>query len=454
MKSIKLADKPAERGRPLWGFCRVKVHAICRLWSAYRDGTIARQDVQTWFGVHELLTRRCTVAASRHPSFSESELGTLTGQRAPGVRASLRRLECSGFLTWASHHIRLLDDAEPPAASLAAMLAVIPNQNRTVPIPRHTVLLLARTRRPVLLATVLGHLLRGMYYRSRECVSWGTCKASFIADAFGVDVRNVKAARRELVRTGWLRQVPSLHWHRQRFGGSFVVSLAWAHSAPSERRKSPPRRRYSTPKSPPPESYRNLPSELKHQNRGTPMETGVFKDRNANQGTPNAPTWRHLERNDLTDPTRLLTLYEHASRTGAVASTEMDRLHVFTAAEHALAIGTRNPCGLFVHLVKNRLWKFSTERDEDLARQKLRRMLHGGETPLPDVTPQPRAPEPLSNDARLALAIHAASVQQRIPALVFVRRMRPDWTLERYEHVLNDAQTKRRSRYLPVHHAA
>jgi len=285
-----------------------------------------------------------------------------------------------------------------------------------------------------------------MYYRSGECVSWGTCKASFIATVFGVDVRNVKAARRELEQAGWLRQLQSFHWHRQRYGGTFVVSLQWAQSTSPARQISPPRKSSSTGELPPPESYRNLPSEMKYQKRVPDGGLGISPIRSGNQRTPSpkAPTWRHVERLDLADSKRLLALYEQGSRTGAVAATEMDRLHFFTAAEHALAKGTRNPCGMFVHLVKNKLWRFCTERDEDLARGRLKRTLYGATTTLrARPTPQ-RAPERLSDDARLAQAIHAVSLRQGLPSLVLIRGMRPDWTLQRYNNALQDAQTTRR----------
>src|SRR5437016_235943 len=127
MKSNSLADKPAERGRPLWGFRRVEVEAVCWLWTAYRERTLERQDIQTWFGVQELLTRRCTLPASRKPSFSETELGSLTGVRASGVRASLRRLQVAGFLTWSKHRIEIHEHPGDTPAALPAMLSLVPN---------------------------------------------------------------------------------------------------------------------------------------------------------------------------------------------------------------------------------------------------------------------------------------------------------------------------------------
>ena len=154
--------------------------------------------------------------------------------------------------------------------------------------------------------------------------------------------------------------------------------------------------------------------------------------------------WRHVERQDLTDSIRLLALFEQAQLSGAVESAEMERLHFFTAAEHALAKGTRNPCGLFVHLVKHKLWKFCTDRDEDLARQRLKRTLYGV-APKRSAIPEraARVPVPPSDDARLAYAVHTVSVRQGIPPLVLARGMRPDWTLERYEKCLQEARNAR-----------
>ncbi len=54
-----------------------------------------------------------------------------------------------------------------------------------------------------------------------------------------------------------------------------------------------------------------------------------------------------------------------------VNGSECDRLRFFAAAEHAKAIGTRNPCGLFATLVRRKLWHYATLDDEDAARRRL-----------------------------------------------------------------------------------
>jgi hypothetical protein len=254
------------------------------------------------------------------------------------------------------------------------MLSSVTNHRRTLPIPRHTVLLLARTRRPVSMATVLGLLFRGMYYRSGECLSWGTCKASWVDETFGVDIRNVKAARRELEQLGWMRQLGSFHWHRQRYGGSFVVTLAWdsrqSTTVPRKPRAiSPPRRASSPAKSPPPESYRNLPSGIKDQKRAAARRAGV-------QGQPKgegAPQLLHVVPLDLQDPGRTANLFHQALRAGLVRDAPTERLRFFAAAERAKRLGS-NPGGFFVTMLKKRLWQNISHGEEEAARQALARM--------------------------------------------------------------------------------
>jgi len=362
----------AEKGRPQWGFCRVKVETLCRLWSAYREDVLQRQDVQTWFGVHELLMRRCTLPVGRKPNFSVEELQPLTGLRALTIRASIRRLEARGFLSWSEHQIVMKDGCTEVLATLmglAAMLAAVTNNRRTLPIPRHTVLLLARTRRPVFLATILGHLFRGMYYRSRECCSWGTCKSSWIAAAFGVDIRNVKAARGELERIGWLRQLDSNHWHRQRHGGSFVISLAWpASKADVTRPILPPRNPLTIAKSPPPESYRNLPSGINNQKRQ--KTSGVQGQRARGEGEPQL---RHVLPVDLVDPQRTAELFDQAVRAGRLKDGFASRLQFFAAAKRASRIAS-NPGGFFVTVLNKQLWRNIALCDEEAARSELVRM--------------------------------------------------------------------------------
>jgi hypothetical protein len=74
----------------------------------------------------------------------------------------------------------------------------------------------------------------------------------------------------------------------------------------------------------------------------------------------------------LNDERALLTLYDEAVSGGTIGSTESDRLRFFAAAEHAGGKGTRNPPGLFVAVVKRRLWSYISHAEEESARRRLR----------------------------------------------------------------------------------
>lgn len=369
-------EKRGEQGKPLWGFCRVKVENICRLWTAYREGSLELTDIRTWFAAHELVMRRCTLEKGRFPRFEIVELGQVTGILNMGrLRASIRRLERCGLMSWSTSAIGFNATQEGSNATLtdlAAMLSAVVNSRRTLPIPRHTISLLARTRRPVLFATVLGQLLRCMYYRSGECRSWGTCKASWVAKTFGVDTRNVKAARGELERLGWMRQTDSAHWHRQRFGGTFVISLAWDRRTGPDVEKpgdsiSPPRTEFFAPKSPPPVTNRNLPTGINHQKPVAARHAGVSTGR----GKEGKASLSHILPRDLTDPVRKAALFGQAVAQNLLRETVADRLRFFSAAARARRLGRSNPCGFFSAILRKGLWRHIAIADEEVGRREL-----------------------------------------------------------------------------------
>ena len=109
---------------------------------------------------------------------------------------------------------------------------------------------------------------------------------------------------------------------------------------------------------------------------------------------PGKPCLRNVVSEDLKDSGRLLELYDQAIVRGWVTASERDRLRFVGAAEHARVIGTRNPCGLFVRLVRCGLWSFLTQDDEDVANVRLKRHLYGAasERRVPK-SPPPRAVE-------------------------------------------------------------
>lgn len=356
--------------RPAGGFAFISVEQLCAAWAAYSLKRIQLVDLRMWLACWEMKSRRCRVARGARKSFGVDELHRLVGG-AGGlhIRASLRRLEQIGLLEWSENHIHFDVPSDGDIKSRAdAMCTQIVNAGRRVPVPRRMIRYLARRGTRSLIATVIGHLLRCMYYRGGQCASRGACKASWVSAVFGVDVRNVKGARAELARIGWLAINDAPQWRLNRFGAVAVINLAWGEgrpaaptSDPSSELPPPPARTLT--ESPPPESDKKLLSEYKNQKPAMRGPSGVWKG--------SRPRLTNIQAADLRSISRLLALHEQAVRAGFARDGEAGKLEFLAAAVHSLSIGARNPEGLFATIVRKGLWAYVTQADEDRARCRL-----------------------------------------------------------------------------------
>lgn len=360
--------------KPLGGFVFISAMALIATWWAYKRRFIDYRDLRVWLACHELVAKRCGAQAGRVPRFSQSEAHHLVGGvGGEHVRKSLARLERAGLLTWSESSIRFLanpsDVRVGDQLDLTCAIESVTNHRRKIPVPRRLLRFLAQSRRPVLAATALGHLLRCMYYRNGQCSPTGLVKASWIASVFEVDERNVKAARRELAlvrddRPGLLIPGHASQRVLNRYGMPMCLNLQW--EPPSPMRRSPPLKRLSTTDSPPLRETGNSSSRRsENQKPGEPGPAGVRKR------TGRGPELRHVLDIDLRDPKRLCVLHSQARNAGLVGGSEADILKVFAAAEHAKERGTQNACGLFVTILRKGLWHHVTLRVEDAARRAL-----------------------------------------------------------------------------------
>jgi hypothetical protein len=355
---------------PAGGFILISVTELCVLWAAFRAGKIQLRDLRAWLACREMCARRCTNASSRTPHYAITELQRLVGGAGgKQLEVSLRRLERQKLLAWSQSSITFAVDMEQLDADVReraeVMLASIANRGRTIPLPRRIVRYIAAGAGRTLAATVFAHLIRCLYGDASGCRPVGTCKASWVANVFGVNGRAVKRARSQLVASGWLTPVASQHWHRNRYGLRVAVNLEWQHAA-SEREKSP-RLRLSTTEKSPPDSNKKLLSEYKNQKPASGGSPGFCWK----EGTVAKPNLGNVQLADLNSAKRLTELFVQARALGMVQGSESERLSFFAAAEHALAVATRNPPGLFSSLVRRGLWHFCTQTDEDGARKKL-----------------------------------------------------------------------------------
>ena len=356
--------------KPAGGYVPIPADNLLRTWRAYQEGVISLFDLRAWLACHELVARRCSMDRKLKACYRLEELlPLLGGGTSARLRKTVRSLEDAGLLDWLGDRIGFVPSACEDE-SLDAMREAVQNWRRKVPVPRRVIRFLAGCGRKVVIATVLGHLLRCVYWRDGGCKSGGRCKASWIADVFGVDLRNVKSARQQLLASGWLMPVSASQTALNRWGLAVVVNLEHAFANGRTLRESPPPGRLSTAKSPPPYKNKELPSGSQNQQLGRGRIAGlaVKKERERE------PDLRSVTVADLTEPRRLDRLFRHAVTVGAAADSPSERLRWFAAAERALILGTRNPCGFFMRLFRQSLWHYITNAQEDAARVKLKRL--------------------------------------------------------------------------------
>lgn len=513
-RATPCAWREGAKEKPLWGFRFINVVQLAMAWWAYRERFIQLRDLRCWFGCHELDIRRQHLGPDRKPRLTIAELARITGGGEASVRASVRRLTRVGLLTWprgdvatavrfahSPEQLRVgqreqpkvglgeqLAETEPsagvvppgvePLAGAAPldgfwhMLEGIPNNRRKVPVPRQVLLLMAGGATRAVIATLLGQMLCGLFYRRRngsgECWPVGACKVSWIAETFGVGMSSVKHARQHLVKLGLLVARETHQLAMNRHGFFYELNLDWkrpdravvdnstveGRSSQQVSNESTPLLAANRPESTPPRENRELSSRVQ------PPETSLRHPGFAPTGSSTkkracsgAPDRRNILPEDLHDTGRLLELFPQFARAGFVDErSENDLNAIVAAAEHARTIGSRNPCGLFAAIVRSfpnrgtppeelpvrdRLWSYVTQSDEHAARERLKH--HLGEVRPPRVEPKlKQRPRKLSADAELVRLLRANLRRARHTGDAFelLQRERPEWTRTRWDQAV------------------
>lgn len=384
---------------------------VCLIWSAYRSKLLPTfLDVRVYWAMHEIAERRAAAGrAARlkptlgNPHHFDRETIIAEARRlvrtetASRVRAAMRRLQELGIVKLDGGGIEFPDGDECVAATVMEdseqMSGAIHNRDdvrfRSLPIPRRVLRFLAACGRPSVAACMLGHMIRCLWWVDGRCVGVGSCSVAFITELFGIHERNVKRARSWLKDAGWLRDVATPAAHVNAFGARVEIDLDWSAGFPTgvaEIAETPPRNTPHDTKTPPPVHKHKLLSGSENPNPPATHRTGACTQ----AGQKPAPDLRHIEAHDLRDPIRLDALFAQAARQKLIRRTLSDRLRFFAAAEHALRVGRRNPCGLFAVIVRRGLWAYISQADEDRAAAQLK-LAH-----QPTGLPQESADLPLS----------------------------------------------------------
>ena len=170
--------------------------------------------------------------------------------------------------------------------------------------------------------------------------------------------------------------------------------------------------------------------------RSTPRRPVIIAD-GAGGGPLPAAKLDDVRVEDLKDTGRLLVLLVQAITRDLVGTSEADRLRFVAAAEHALSVGKGNPPGLFLYLVRGRLWRYLTQEDEDRASRRLKLHLFGAPGEIGGVGMRAGyvMGDRLSEDALMVREVRAAMIRAGIfrDPFPMVRARDGSWTRGRWD---------------------
>lgn len=378
------------------GYRSMSTRQICLVWSAYQVGVLSKLlDVRVYWALHEIADRREAALRAKGRTKEKTspfrwprdllipEVQRLVGLATPApIRASLRRLEASGLVTLAPNEIAFADAltsfADPIVSEAQDMLVRIHPRpcvrERAITFPRRMLRYLAGSGVPSLHAAVLAHLMRCLWRKGTGFSNVGLCSSRFVSDVFGVDRRNAKRARALLRNMGWLA-LPDADYATGRQRSAWAtIDLEWMPAPNSAQQPggthrviSPPRMASANATSPPPIKKPDLLSGSKNQYAPARLRPGVRERTVAHR----RPSLADVQPKDLRSPARLRALFQEAVSGGLVRDSVANQTRFVAAATHALRVGTRNPCGLFVAVIRKGLWNYLTQADEDAARRLL-----------------------------------------------------------------------------------
>jgi hypothetical protein len=368
--------------QPHGGYKVITVVQLCNGLAAFDAGRISFRALRIYFATFAAVAVREAAKRSTHANrgrprdgvlFRTDELAKLAGLAEGEVRGLLRRLVCSGLLTYSESAITAATHALPDAETLSQLAAGGGRSpRRPVPIPRPLLRLLARSTQPSLVKALVAYLVRGLAIdrRTGELRAKGSVKATWIARVFGLSERAARYARRDLIRSGVITPDGSSSQRKlNRDGAYFVVNLGWdgsPHLDPKEA-KPAPRGAESAVAFAPPGRDKRTSSELKYQRAPSEDATG-----GCGRGE-GKPTLRSIRPEDLRRVSSVMSLYEQATRAGWLERSEANLRNFVAAAVRATQV-RGDSARIFVTIVRRRLWHHITLEQEERAVQAIKRV--------------------------------------------------------------------------------
>lgn len=416
------------------------------LW-AWKSGEISFAAFRVFLAAFEMMAIRSAAARTRRiadcrdrvvPCYGIREVAKLTRLKPRTIQRAMRELKLSGLIEFSTNEIVIATEPLEGADSEWGSLAGLRSGRRPIPVPRPVLRFLARHPQAGLTKVALAYLVRGLSIGRGSGVigNRGTVKASWIACVFGLSLRAVRYAQRDLQRAHWIsKDTGSVQRKLNRDGAYFVINLDWCPPAdaswlepgrlapcfgahkpmdgpplPSDSGRkgkgrvrdcpcegiestqslpfvnrdraridpAPPLVPESRPVAPPRKDRETSNEEKKHQEAPCGERAGVdFRSGKGRYITEALtatprPSIRNILVDDLHRLSRMQELYLQAVAACWLRHSEAGALNFLAAAVRARDVNG-DPVRVFVGIVRRGLWSHITQAQEDQARRALTR---------------------------------------------------------------------------------
>ena len=293
----KSAQTRQHRGKGVWtdqitgSFTKISVHQLVMAWWCFQAKHITKRQLRLYFAAHEMSTRR-RFSRDQEPLYRLDEVKALVGGRGSKsadaeLRADIIRLRKIGLVAIGKHKIAFATSIEQlkvdEIQSFWTMLGEVRNNRRSVPVPRRMIRALAAGYSRGVTAVVICTLIRSLYWHKAEQGYRidGRVKREWIAQVFGVSLRTVTDARRQLIDIGWIKPIDDPQWLLNRYGAHDLINIEWFSPPPT----SPPTHTQT------PSSLNLDTPALQHQDAqpGESSRGGDSDDRRVGGGKPASP---------------------------------------------------------------------------------------------------------------------------------------------------------------------
>ena len=369
--------------------------ATVSLLAAFVMKLITWRELCTWIALWEVRTWRDTREPGQRNifKFTPRRVAQALGRKRAGsqLKNSLAQLQHLGLAHLTPTEISFTESLDALPSDLGAetqrILKVLGNDNysRALRMPRRLMrhILKSPRPRPVRTVVIVTMLLRIMMVK-RNGRYKGCLTTALLADVTGFNESRIKHERAALVRHGFFVRLETPARIRQQRGDWYA--LGYDLPLPSDHHNGP-KPQPTQPQNPTglqPPIKKPAPSFGIERNQFLPPKPGASRSPSTPQPTA-APSWHHIQPEDLREPRRRAALYKDACYNGAIGDSSAERLTFYAAIARARRLGTINRCGMLRRIVQTTAYHgYIADCDEDQARAWLR-----------ELEPQP-APEVLA----------------------------------------------------------